>query len=108
MTAGLRRGDWLRALRRNNRPRALWRDDVSFGVAVVPGAPAFALWDALHAMPDAVGAVTDAGEPPGAVPWCGVVAHPGLLMVPGAAVWLADFERCIAWALWEQHHAQRH
>ena len=49
---------------------------VSFGVAVVPGAPAFALWDALHAMPDAAGAVTDASEPPGAMPWCGMVAHP--------------------------------
>ena len=64
---------------------------VSFGVAVVPGAPA-----------------TDATEPPGAVPWCGVVAHPGLLVAPDAAVRLADFERCVAWTLWEQYHGQRH
>ena len=81
---------------------------VSFGVAVVPGAPAFALWDALHAMPDAGAALTDATQPPGAVPWCGVVAHPGLLAAPDAGLWLADFERCVAWTLWEQHHGQRH
>ena len=72
------------------------------------GAPAFALWDALHAMPDAAVAATDATEPPGAVPWCGVVAHPGLLLAPDAALWLADFERCVAWTLWEQYHGQRH
>ena len=71
--------------------------------AVVPGAPAFAPWDVLHAMP-----VTDTIEPPAAVPWCGVVAHPGLLVAPGAALGLADFERCIAWTLWEQHHGQTH
>ena len=51
---------------------------------------------------------TDATQPPSAVPWYGVVAHPGLLVAPDAALWLADFERRIAWALWEQHHGQRH
>ena len=57
---------------------------VSFGVAVVGEARAFAPWDALHAMPDAAGApATDATEPPAAAP-------------------------CIAWTLWEQHHGQRH
>lgn len=31
-------------------------------------------------------------------PWCAVITHPALADHQDAANWLADFERCVAWA----------
>lgn len=31
-------------------------------------------------------------------PWCAVVLHPSIMAHPNAIGWLADFERCVAWA----------
>ena len=31
-------------------------------------------------------------------PWCTVVVHPSIMAHADAIVWLADFERCVAWA----------
>ena len=33
-----------------------------------------------------------------AAPWCAAVIWPTLALHPGAAAWLGDLERCIAWA----------
>lgn len=54
------------------------------------------LWDHLRRpqMPGMSGAV---GDPPRA-PWCAAVVYPTLVADPGAADWLGDFERCLAWA----------
>ncbi len=30
--------------------------------------------------------------------WCAVVVHPSIMTHQGAIGWLADFERCVAWA----------
>ncbi|CBA14785.1 hypothetical protein [Xanthomonas albilineans] len=32
------------------------------------------------------------------MPWCAVVPYPNLLNHTDAAAWIADFERCVAWA----------
>lgn len=31
-------------------------------------------------------------------PWCGVIVYPGLARYIDSTEWLADFERCVAWA----------
>ena len=33
-----------------------------------------------------------------ATPWCAVAAHPSIMAHTAAIGWLADFERCVAWA----------
>jgi hypothetical protein len=38
-----------------------------------------------------------AGDPPRA-PWVAARLYPTLALDPDAAVWLGDFERCLAWA----------
>lgn len=35
-------------------------------------------------------------------PWCAVALHPGFLEQQGAAAWLGDFERCVAWTWLER------
>lgn len=36
------------------------------------------------------------------VPWCAVALHPAFLQQHGAAAWVGDFERCIAWTWLER------
>lgn len=36
------------------------------------------------------------GQP--ATPWCAVVIHPSIMAHANTIGWLADFERCVAWA----------
>lgn len=50
-----------------------------------------AAWRSLNQM-----AGTTGNQPP--EPWCAVVLHPQLAMYIGATQWIADLERCIAWA----------
>ncbi|MDC8446093.1 MAG: hypothetical protein LV471_09245 [Nitrosomonas sp.] len=38
-------------------------------------------------------------------PWCAVAVHPSIMMHPQALDWIADFERCVAWA-WITRNAQ--
>lgn len=38
-----------------------------------------------------------------AEPWCAVTIWPGLALDFGAANWLGDFERCVAWAWCTRH-----
>jgi hypothetical protein len=45
---------------------------------------------------------TDRNSPPEGL-WCGARIEVGLAMHRDAAKWLADFERCIAWAWLEGH-----
>jgi hypothetical protein len=54
-----------------------------------------ALWPLLQAphMP----AVKRGAERP-AEPWCGVAIWPTIMLHPKSMAWLADLERCIAWA----------
>ena len=40
-----------------------------------------------------------------ATPWCAVAVHPSIMAHPNAIGWLADFERCCAWA-WITRNAQ--
>lgn len=40
-----------------------------------------------------------------ATPWCAVAVHPSIMMHADAIGWLADFERCVAWA-WITRNAQ--
>jgi hypothetical protein len=56
------------------------------------------LWQMLHnhAMPG-IPVKTDINAPPSA-PWCAARIEGGLAHYPGAAAWLGDFERCLAWA----------
>ncbi len=46
--------------------------------------------------------VANFGAKPGikqpAEPWCAVALHPALLSYPDTMEWIADFERCLAWA----------
>lgn len=47
---------------------------------------------------------TPPSEPP-PHPWTGVMLEGGLALHPDAALWLGDFERCVAWA-WIERHAR--
>ncbi len=56
------------------------------------------LWRALHAGREP-GLQTDRNHPPQA-PWCAARLEPSISyqLFAGAAHWLGDFERCLAWA----------
>jgi len=36
------------------------------------------------------------------VPWCAVALHAGFMQQAGAAAWIGDFERCVAWTWLER------
>lgn len=55
-----------------------------------------AIWRALLALLPAAG---DAGQPPSETPWLAVVIHEN--EANPYLYWLADFERCLAWAILE-------
>lgn len=57
---------------------------------------ALRLWGLLRRDGDA------APDRPPPAPWCAAVLEPGLLLHPGDAAWLGDYERCLAWA-WVEH-----
>ena len=40
------------------------------------------------------------------LPWLAVVLLPTLALDPGAAIWLGDLERCVAWTLAELHEGE--
>ena len=95
-------GHWLQ-LRRHGRCLlcALMRDAVplvTFGVATHSRCGAV-LWrrlvDGAELTPDA--RHPDPGRAP-QEPWCAARLEPGIGHMPGAAHWLGDLERCIAWA----------
>ena len=46
-----------------------------------------------------------AGIKQSATPWCAVAVHPSITAHADAIGWLADFERCVAWA-WITRNAQ--
>lgn len=64
------------------------------------------LWRMLHDTARQMPLATDPASPP-AAPWCGVLVWPGLVTMPNAATWLADYEAQIALA-WIAHCATRH
>lgn len=73
---------------------------VTFGVAPI-GSDAAGLWQVLHGarggLEDTPFA-TDVGRPP-ATPWLAARIEIGAgLMQPADLLWMADFERCVAWA----------
>jgi hypothetical protein len=68
-------------------------------VGVSPG-PGEALWRSLHDG-SALPIVTRPDRPPSG-PWCAARLELGLVSQPGAAMWLGDFERCVAWVWLEQ------
>jgi len=51
----------------------------------------------LHDVKPNVGDPLDFGALPQA-PWCAARLETGLALYPGAAVWLGDYERLVAWA----------
>lgn len=53
------------------------------------------LWRIMHDAPYDL--ATDPDNPPKA-PWLAVRVEPSLIDDPGASVWLADYERALAWA----------
>lgn len=65
---------------------------VTFGVAQRSRQGA-GLWALLVANFGAHPSARKPGEP-----WCAVALHPALRADMGAAEWLGDFERCVAWA----------
>jgi hypothetical protein len=40
---------------------------------------------------------------PAAVPWLGVLLLPTAVAAREAMDWLGDYERCLAWAILEEH-----
>lgn len=60
------------------------------------------LWRNLHAMAAQQGATvaTDATHCP-PEPWVAALLHAGASIYIDAMSWLGDFERCLAWAWWE-------
>ena len=66
---------------------------VTLGVAPTANAR---LWQML------AGAAKKKAQEP-AAPWLAVIPYPGLNQGPYIAGWLADLERCLAWAWIDQH-----
>lgn len=60
------------------------------------------LWSDLHRSLS-VPVVTDPDSPPVEVPWCAVRLDIGAKLQSEDLYWLADFERCLAWAFLERH-----
>lgn len=61
-------------------------------------------WMAHLASEARCGFVPPRSPPP--YPWTAVMLEAGLALHPDAALWLGDFERCVAWA-WIERHARR-
>jgi hypothetical protein len=63
------------------------------------------LWEMIH---EKTRAATDPARPPLA-PWCAARLEPGFVSCTDETVWLADFERCLAWSFLESlpRHGRR-
>lgn len=66
---------------------------VTFGVAAHSRCGA-RLWRTMHEGRE----LATSGSPCPPEPWIAVIVHPTSVAAPEAFAWLADFERCVAWA----------